>query len=215
MILPDYMGDQHLPNELLIRLLDDELNGEEAFSAENHLAGCASCHERFGELRRVSNHFDSFVSSLHPAHSAWERQQLAQALDSIENKTQKTEGHWKVGRTGWGLAVAASLALGILLLPHWRKAENLTPAGTDAVQTASAFEVDGETFIALPYSNPDLPLNSPRIVQMQVPVSSLADAGIYLEPVGTRISAPDRAVLADVLLGLDGQPLGVHVLASD
>ena len=215
MILSDYTGDQHLPNELLIRLLDDELNGEEVLSVENHLAGCAPCRERFGELRRVSNSFDSFVSSLHPAHSAWERQQLAQTLDSIENKIQKTEQRWKAGRIGWGLAIAASLALGILLLPHWRKAGSLMLTGTDAVQTASAFEVDGETFIALPYSNPDLPLSAPRIVQMQVPVSSLADAGIYLEPVGTRVSAPDRVVLADVLLGLDGQPLGVHVLASD
>jgi hypothetical protein len=50
---------------------------------------------------------------------------------------------------------------------------------------------------------------------MQVPVSSLADAGIYVEPVGSRMTAPDHAVLANVLLGLDGQPLGVHVLTSD
>ncbi len=215
MILPDYTGDQHLPNEMLIRSLDDELTGEEILSVENHLTGCARCRERFGQLRHVSNHFDSFVSSLHPAHSVWERQQLAQALDSIENKTQKTERPWNIGRTGWGLTVAAMLTLGVLLVPHWRKGAKSTPIETGVSQAMSAFEVDGETFVALPYSNPDLPLSSPRIVQMQVPVSSLADAGIYLEPVGTRISTPDRAVLADVLLGLDGQPLGVHVLPSD
>jgi hypothetical protein len=144
-----------------------------------------------------------------------ERQQLAQKLDSIERKTPTSGWHWKAGRTGWGLAVAATLALGALLLPRWKMAEHTTQTETGRSQAASAFEVDGETFIALPYSNPDLPLNAPHIVQMQVPVASLAEAGIYLDPLTTRVSAPDRAVLADVLLGLDGQPLGVHVLSSD
>ena len=215
MILPEHTGEKHVSNELLIRLLDDELTGDETVLVKNHLAGCASCRERFGELRHASNHFDLFISSLHPAHSSWERQQLAQTLDSVENKTQKVEQRWKMGWTGWGLAVAASLVLGLMLLPRGRKADNSKPTGTSLFQTAAAFEVDGETFFALPYSNPDLPSSAPHIVQMQVPVSSLADAGIYLEPLGTRVSAPDWAVLADVLIGLDGQPLGVHVLSSD
>lgn len=215
MILPDHTGYKHPPDELLVRLLDDELDGEEAVLVERHLTSCETCRERFGELRHVSNGFDSFVSSLHPAHSPWERQQLAQALDSVENKTQTAQHSWRMGRSGWGLAVAATLALSVLLLPHWRTVRNPALAGTGLSQTAPAFEVDGETFVALPYSNPDLPLNAPRIVQMQVPISSLADAGIYFEPLGSRLATPDRAVLADVLLGLDGQPLGVHVLSSD
>jgi Putative zinc-finger len=216
MIWPDRTGDQHLRNELLIRLLDDELTGEEAASVEAHLADCSACRERFSELRRTSNSFDLFISSLHPAHSVRERHELVRKLDRVENGTQKIKSRWNLRRMGWGLAAAATLALGALLLPHGKTSGHRSPVGTHTFQAASsAFEVDGETFIALPYSNPDLPLSAPRIVQMQVPVSSLADAGIYLEPLENRVSAPDRAVLADVLLGLDGQPLGVHVLASD
>ena len=215
MILPGYVEDKHIRNELLIRLLDDELTGEEVVSVEAHLTSCAICRERFSELRQTSNSFDSFISSVHPVHSVWERQQLAQKLDNIESKTQKTQPRWNTRRMGWGLAVAATLALGMLLLPYWRGVRHLTSAENGTFQTASsAFELDGETFIALPYSNPDLPLSAPRIVQMQVPISSLADAGIYLEPLGNRVLAPDHAVLANVLLGLDGQPLGVHVLTS-
>jgi anti-sigma factor RsiW len=216
MILPDYIEDKHIRNELLIRLLDDELIGEEAVPVEDHLAGCAVCRERFSELRQTSNSFDSFISSVHPAHSVWERQQLAQKLDSIGSRTRKVQPRWNTRRMGWGLTVAATLTLGVLLLPHWREVGHVTSARNGTFQTASsAFEVDGETFIALPYSNPDLPTGAPRIVQMQVPVSSLADVGIYIEPLGNGVAAPDRAVLADVLLGLDGQPLGVHVLPSD
>jgi hypothetical protein len=216
MIWPDCTEDEHLRNELLIRLLDDELTHEEVACIEGHLAGCAPCRERFSELRRISNSFDSFISSLHPAHSAWERHELARKLDRVENEMQKVKPRWNMRRMGWGLAAAATLALGALLLPHGKTTGHLPPVGTHTFQEASsAFEVNGETFIALPYSNPDLPLSTPRVVQMQVPVASLADAGIYLEPLESRVSAPDRAVLADVLLGLDGQPLGVHVLASD
>jgi hypothetical protein len=216
MISPDYTGEEHISNELLIRLLDDELTNEETIATEGHLSGCTFCRERFGQLRHTSNSFDSFISSLHPAYSVLERQELAQKLDSIESKTQQIEGHWNRRRVVWRLAAAAILAFGVLLLPHWRTVEKAVPVETHALQIASsAFEVDGETFVALPYSNPALPLSAPRIVQMQVPVSSLADAGIYIEPSANRVSAPDRAVLADVLLGLDGQPLGVHVLTPD
>ena len=216
MMLPDYTGDKHISNELLVRLLDDELTSAETISVEGHLTGCVACRERFGELRQVSNSFDSFIASLHPAYSVLERQELAQKLDRVESKIQKVEGRWKGRQMSWGLAVAATLAFGVLSLPHWRTIKSTTLVGAHSSQIASsAFEVDGETFVALPYSNPDLPLSAPHIVQMQVPVSSLADAGIYIEPSGNRISAPDRAVLADVLLGLDGQPLGVHVLTSD
>jgi len=46
-----------------------------------------------------------------------------------------------------------------------------------------------------------------------VPVSSLADIGLGLEQVASEVSNQDRTVLADVLLGADGQPLGVHVVS--
>lgn len=214
---PDYIIHEHLPNERLIRLLDDEVTGGEAVAIETHLAGCALCRERFVELRRISSGFDSFVSSLRPEYSASERQHLIQKLDRAALKVPAAELRPKWRWVGWGAAAAATLALGIWLLPQQKTAvEHITPAISHAFQTVSStFEVDGESFIALPYSNPDLPLSAPHIVQMQVPVSSLADAGIYVEPIGNRVSAPDRAVLANVLLGLDGQPLGVHVLAAD
>ena len=216
MTVPEFMAGEHVSNELLVRLLDDELTGGEMAVVENHLAGCAVCRERFSELRQAGSSFDSFISSLHPAYSGWERQQLTQKLESIERTMPRIEPRWNLRRLGWGMTVAAALALGVLCLPHRKAVEQAASADTWISQTASpAFEVDGETFVALPYSNPDLPLSAPHVVKMQVPVSSLADAGIYIEPVGTRVSAPDRAVLANVLLGLDGQPLGVHVLSSD
>jgi hypothetical protein len=112
------------------------------------------------------------------------------------------------------MAIAATLALGIMVAPKQRSP---IPEGAQVQQAAAtasnAIEVDGETFVALPYSNPDLPSSAPRIVQMQVPASSLADVGIALEPIANGVFNQDRTVLADVLLGADGQPLGVHVVS--
>lgn len=214
---PDYIIHEHLSNERLIRLLDDEVTGGEAAAIETHLTGCTLCRERFVELRRISSGFDSFVSSLRPGYSASERQHLVQRLDRASLKAPAAELRPSWRWAGWGMACAATLALGIWLLPQQKTVvEHIKPAASHVFQAASStFEVDGESFVALPYSNPDLPLSAPHIVQMQVPVSSLADAGIYVEPIGNSVSAPDRAVLANVLLGLDGQPLGVHVLAAD
>jgi hypothetical protein len=215
MTLPEYTGNEHLSNEVLVRMLDDELTGELAIFSQNHVGRCEICRERFRQLRHVSNGFDLFVSSLHTAHSPWERQQLAHALDKVESEIPVLRRNWLPRKLAWGIAVAAGLIVGAVSFPHWKSIQHAASLGSSTLQVASAFEVDGETFIALPYSNPDLPSNATHIVQMQVPVSSLAEAGIDLEPLGSRLTAPDRAVLADVLLGLDGQPLGVHVLSSD
>ena len=68
--------------------------------------------------------------------------------------------------------------------------------------------------MALPYSNPDLSVNASHVVQMQVPVSSLTDAGLSFEPGSAEQAEFDHSVLADVLVGADGQPLGVHVIAE-
>jgi len=214
---PDYIVNEHIPDERLIQLLDDEVIGGEAAAVETHLAGCEACRERFSELRRVSSSFDSFISSLRPEYSVSERQHLVQKLDRAAVKTPDTESRPSWKWMGWAMTAAATLALGIWLLPQRKVAVEQGATATSHISpiASSTFEVDGETFVALPYSNPGLPLSAPHIVQMQVPVSSLADAGIYVEPIGNSMSAPDRAVLANVLLGLDGQPLGVHVLAAD
>jgi hypothetical protein len=114
-------------------------------------------------------------------------------------------------RFGWGMAIAATLVFGITFAPRAKHAPNdSNPALTQSATTGS-FEIDGETFIALPYSNADLPIGAPRIVQMRVPVSSLAAAGVTFEPISSHLSNAEDSVLADVLLGIDGQPLGVHV----
>ena len=210
------IANDHLSNGLLVRFIDDELPPAKAAEAENHLAHCSSCSQRYAELRRVSSSFDGFIESLRPAYQATEREELGSKLDHVNaraiSRTASKPGR-KLG--WWGLAAAAALAVGVLYLPPSGQLRENGKAAPEAKESASAFEIDGETFVSLPFSNPELPVNARRIVQMQVPVSSLAAAGIVVEPIANQVAQPDRSVLADVLLGLDGQPLAVHVVSFD
>jgi hypothetical protein len=210
------MADGHLTNGLLVQFIDDELSTAEAREAQSHLSQCPSCSYRYAELRKASSSVDSFIESLRPAFDVSERQELAAKLDRASGMRRSHRAVRPVRRFGWwGLAAAASLAIGVLYLPSSFPFRPETRTAQSAKETTGAFEIDGETFVSLPFSNPELPVNARRIVQMQVQVSSLAEVGIVVEPIASQVAQPDHSVLADVLLGLDGQPLAVHVVNVD
>ena len=204
---------QHLPNDVLVRLLDGEANGTDACAAQAHLDNCAECRARYVELDDVSKRFEKFSASVMPGFAETERDTLL-LLMNAEADSSRPQTEKLLQRFAWGMAIAASLALSLLIAPHFRQANPQKGATTVARESGSLLEVDGETFVPLPYSNPDLPVATHRIVQMQVPVSSLADAGVHFESISSEASGSDESVLADVLLGIDGQPLGVHVLSA-
>lgn len=206
----------HLTNEVLIRALDDELPRSEAALVQSHLSDCESCSRKYQDLRGVSAGFEALVERIPAGNLEGQREALIEKLDSGERPGMALHAPEKVlRRFGWGMAIAAGLALGLVFAPRTHRGVNPTQSSVVESSSGGVFEVAGETFVALPYSNPDLPINGPHIVQMQVPVSSLTDEGIIFEPVSTEYSSPDRSVLADVLLGIDGQPLGVHVLGVE
>ncbi len=199
----------HLSSDLLIRAIDDELSGAETVSVESHLAQCEGCRQKHQELRVASLKFEGMIAGV-AVQLPGGRDQLIDQLEKCEHERLSRTPRDVARRFGWGMAIAATLAIGVLFIP---KRENSVKSGSaNIVESQAAFEVDGESFVALPYSNPALPMNSSHIVQMQVPVSSLTDAGIVFEPIANEVLRPDDSVLADVLLGMDGQPLGVHVL---
>ncbi|MGA8027489.1 MAG: hypothetical protein WB992_10100 [Bryobacteraceae bacterium] len=203
---------EHLENELLLKALDDEVSGAQIVIVESHLSKCEKCVRKFRELRAVSGGIESLLASFEVEDDYRQRDYLNQELERRERlRSAPPSAERVLRRFGWGMAIAATLAIATVVISH-RGPQAPGPAAAAESQTAETFEVDGETFVALPYSNPELPMSAPHIVEMQVPVSSLTDAGVIFEPVSSEVSAQDRSVLADVLLGMDGQPLGVRVL---
>lgn len=220
----------HLSQDLIFRTLDDELTSAERSECELHLAVCDACRHQLQTLREFSLEIESAVHATVLPDMSSVRANLQKTIENQRAAAPMILQHpGKVMRRfGWGVAIAATLALGVLLAPSHEftpQASQNAPvaqAATTAPQS-TAIEVDGETFMPVPYSNADLPISTPHIVQMQVPVSSLVDVGIVLEPVTSRVGAGsdgtgaegDRSVLADVLIGSDGQPRGVHVVGFE
>jgi len=202
------MKCERLNWDVLVRAVDQELSRSEAEWVPAHIAACADCRHQCEAIEILSHGVGAVVNSSTVIDWPGDRDQLA-ALRPIRQAPEKV-----LRRFGWGMAIAATLAIGIIVAPkqHVTLVDRPVTQQT-AAATPNAIEVDGETFVALPYSNPDLPASAPRIVQMQVPVSSLANIGISMEPAVSEILNQDRTVLADVLLGADGQPLGVHVVS--
>lgn len=203
----------HLAEGLLIRFLDGELPDQEFGETQGHLAACPICRQKRDAIARLSSNLAQLVAALPVSVPVDARAKLAHSLAA-------RDAHHRVGqhpsevmrRFGWAMALAASLAIGILLAPFIHTTNVVSRVGAPR-SAAASLDVNGESFIALPYSNPDLPLSTAQVVEMQVPISSLASAGIVLEP-GVNGSS-DRTVAANVLLGIDGQPLGLHVLGTE
>ncbi len=207
-------NSDHLDNGLLIQFLDGELAGAGEFAkVRTHLSMCALCRQKRDEFARLSSEIEKLAGTVQVTALPQARAKLSSALLRKEGAGGNRQNAAKtMRRFGWGMAIAASLALGILLAPLVH--EGFQPRRLATAQSKIAsLEVDGENFIAVPYSNPDLPLNAPRVIEMQVPVSSLAAVGIFLQPAAN--GSEDRTVAADVLLGMDGQPLGVHLLSTE
>jgi putative zinc finger protein len=202
----------HPDSGLLIQYLDGELSDEQFLEVRGHLSRCPACRRRQEEFASLSDSVQKLVAGEAVGNLQGARAILAKALAD----RYFTDGAVKWGnvmrRFGWGMGVAAALAVGVFLAPRIERKNQTVPLQGTSAETAT-IDINGESFIPLPYSNPDLPLNAPRIVEMRVPVSSLTEAGIVFEPTSNNFT--EHTVLANVLLGLDGQPMGVHVLSAD
>lgn len=196
----------HPGPEFLLRAIDDELSTAERIELEDHLTACAECRQSHREMGALSIRLEGAVSNTSIAVRFGDRLELQRRLS---HRVPVASGPRSASRLLRWTAAAAALAAAVIVPKLTHRASG--PAHSVIEEAGpETFEVDGETFTALPYSNPELPIDTARIVEMQVPVSSLTEAGILSGPLTP--DAGDRSVLADVLLGADGEPRAVHVL---
>ncbi len=208
--------DTHLSDAVLVRAIDDELLESEAASVESHLAQCAYCKHKHQKLALFSSRLETLIRDIPVTASNDVRESLNRELELQHPRTPAAHGFGKtLSRFGFGVAAAAALTIAVLFTPHPGKRNRSIAAPVSVSQNIATFEVDGEAFIPVPYSNSSLPVNAPHIVQMRVPVSSLVAEGVNFGPISNEVTRADGSVLADVLLGIDGQPLGVHLSGAE
>jgi hypothetical protein len=172
-------------------------------------------------LQEFSLQIDQSIHSLPIPNMDAVRRDIQKQIESQKAAAPVVQHPGRVMRRfGWGMGIAATLAFGVLMAPrHETTAPAIgnVPQAAGAVQTGN-IEVDGEAFQPVPYANADLSTAAPHIVQMEVPVASLSEIGIVYEPITNRVSdgpETERSVLADVLMGADGQPRGVHIVGYE
>jgi anti-sigma factor RsiW len=208
----------HLSEDLIARIVDNELTPTERLFAERHLAICTACRQRRREWADVAEQVQDLVLDQEPVVPANARQRLLSALakrtpGATVSIPQEAPAWWKWGAVA---AAAASLAFLLSLPPVRTHMSELLNAG-NSVQTAAAGASQSGTedaepdFIPLPYSGVALAEGEEEIVRVQLPVSELANQGII--PPGAY--AENSWVDADLLLGLDGQPQGIRLVNAD
>ncbi len=210
----------HLSEDLIARVVDDELTPTERLYAEGHLAVCAECRQKRSEWAEIAEQVQDVVLDQEPVVPANARQRLANVFYRPESHRpvpvrQESPAWWRWGAVA---AIAASLAFLISLPPvRTHLSELWNPAGHAAQTAASQIESepglgDAErTFIPLPYSGLQLAEGEEEIVRVHMPVSALANAGI----ISAGAYAENSWVDADLLLGLDGQPQGIRLVNAD
>jgi anti-sigma factor RsiW len=209
----------HLSEDLIARIVDNELTPTERLFAERHLAVCTDCRKKRREWAEVAEHVQDLVLGQEPVVPANARQRLVSALAQRHPAAvltpQEAPAWWKWGAVA---AVAASLAFFVSLPPvRTHLSDVLNPSGT-RTQTAATSGVNQfnaeeteRNFIPLPYSGVALAEGEEGIVRVQLPASALANEGII--PPGAY--AENSLVDADLLLGLDGQPQGIRLVNAD
>jgi anti-sigma factor ChrR (cupin superfamily) len=189
------MTHEHLSNELLLRHLDAELPAEERPAIEQHLEACAECRDRTARLRAVSGAIEDYSTGLLDSPSAGpQRRALMAALEARAARPAFPAAK----KVQAALAVAACLVLALaisLVISQQPK------------RPASPPQMAEDVFIALPYSDENLSSEGAVVLQVELPRSAVALAGM---PVSD--GPADGRVKAEVVVGADGLARAIRFL---
>jgi hypothetical protein len=184
------MSSNHLTNDLLLRRLDRELAADELASTEEHLAACAECRSGFARLRALSAGIDQYSADLLQPAPVGQRRALIAALDRPEPTLSR--------RIHAVLAMAASVLVAV----------GISLTGYKATQPPAPLPaVTNDTFIPLPYSNENLSSAGAVVMEVEVPRSAVALAGMPVNDGPT-----EGLVKAEIVVGADGLARGIRFL---
>src|ERR1700751_4407509 len=94
---------QHLSDDILVRLLDDELSTADISPAQDHLECCAECKQRYIDLDEASRAFENFTQTISLNFDDSERDDLIVLLKARE---KSSTGHVDiVQRAAWAIAI--------------------------------------------------------------------------------------------------------------
>jgi hypothetical protein len=188
------MTNHHHPsNEELLRHLDGELPRDSTPALERHLEACADCRQQSVRLSAVSGKVAEHAAALLDCHSAVRQRRTL--IAALERQAETPPFAWSAVTVRAALAAAACVILAVGL------SSVVSKPPTGAPQMA------GDVFIALPYSDESLSGEGAVVLQVELPRSAVALAGM---PVSDGPS--DGRVKAEVMVGADGLARAIRFL---
>lgn len=182
------MSDCEHALALLPQLVDGDLSSTESEFLSAHVATCRACADQFSVFAKV----DAAITNRKEPGSPppfGQRERLARQMQFHPARSRV-----------WIWAATAAIAAGLLVF--WF-------VGRESPVPASLADSRAETrFIEIPYLAPVAPNENTTVVRMDLQVATLQAAGY-------RVNAdPGVTVPVDVLIGEDGRPHAVRVLAD-
>lgn len=210
----------HIPDDLVAKAVDEELTMDERLFVERHLAACPTCRERRRQWAELSDRVQDCVLATPVSVPALSRECLAASVGVAANASPADvrRRRWILSRAGAAAAVACLVVLGSAGVFWKTGAWAGRRADLAANRAAVVDDIRGDEgdFIPLPYSSDAVP-GTERIVRVELPVSALAEEGIL--PAAAVDSEAvygavyrDGWVLADLAVGMDGQPAGIRLV---
>jgi hypothetical protein len=185
------MNREHPSTELLLRRLDGELAADAIAPLEEHLAGCAECRTQLAKLQAVSLGIEQYSAELFQPMPTGRRRALLIASDQPAPR--------RVARLYTALAVAASLMLVAVSIALLTRHPAAAPEPRPRDMAAN--------FIALPDSDENLSSEGSVVMQVDLPRSAVALAGVPLSD-----GPADARVRAEVVVGADGLARAIRFL---
>jgi hypothetical protein len=168
---------------------------------QNHIRYCPGCAGRWEDERRLSARFQV----MREAAAAWQPSAFRrrQLMLEFERAHQGGVRLW----LKWGLIAAAVVLVAVAVTQDWRRpgAKPAAAVPIDFVSDAGA----GETgFVDVPYAPPLATGELVTVIRTELEPAALSRMGIDVDAAGS-VEIP-----ADILVGEDGFPRGVRVLAE-
>ena len=176
----------HLSEDLIGRVVDDELTPTERLFVERHLAKCAACRQKRREWAEVAERVQDLVLEQEPVVPANARQRLVSALEQREpaQVAPISARRARLVEVGCGcrrrciarvhaIPAAGADAREWTIEPREQGADWLP----QAEQASQARRRRSGALFRLPYSGVALAEGEEEIVRVQLPASALANAG--------------------------------------
>jgi hypothetical protein len=197
---------EHVSEQDLLLAFDGELPSDRQDAVRAHTRACAACDQKWNSLANLSEQ----VTAMRPSVGFQSEQAaVGQLVASLTTAPAPRKAHW----TSRWLAVANTLVAVAIAITCIVLLPSLHVINRPAAHPAAVYEVDQSVpqgFVSLPFADPALPLDDATVMPVELSAEDLALMGVDANDVDGE--APQGAVKAEILIGVDGWPRAIRIL---